>query len=288
MLARRLARYFLLTPAFLFSSCTAPPLELGAADLENGVQGWVYSQQLVSEGDPPLGWSVSDGALPPGLVLKSSGEIAGTPTEPGEFAFTVRVRDSSFPARSGEQPYAITVLPRLRITADLPDARVLEPYDATPAIDGGVPPYVFEAIGLPAGLGINPDTGTISGVPITAYPALRVDIRVTDSGEPQQAATDTDFLAIKGQAVEIVTSDLPAGQVDVEYNQPVVAQNGQPPYSWAVTDGLLPDGLHLNIVTGVISGAPTTAQTSTFTVRVADSDSPFTMDMAVFTIEIAP
>jgi hypothetical protein len=288
VLAKHIAPYLVTMPALLFTSCAAPPLELGAADLENAVQGWAYSRQLVSEGDPPLHWSVSDGELPPGLVLNSAGEIIGTPTEPGDFTFTVRVRDSSFPARAGEQAYAITVLPRLRITADLPNARVFEPYQATPAVEGGVPPYIFESIGLPAGLGINPETGTISGVPVTPYWTLRVDIRVTDSGEPQQSATATEFLAIKDQAVRIITTDLPAGEVGVEYNQDVVAQNGQPPYLWAVSDGLLPDGLRLNIVTGVISGTPTTAQTSTFTIRVVDSDSPSTMDMAVFTVEIAP
>jgi hypothetical protein len=288
VLARRLIRIGLLTPAFLLVSCTAPPLELGTADLEDAVQGWDYSQQLRSAGEPPLHWSVSDGALPPGLILSSGGEIVGTPDEPGEFAFTVRVRDSSFPVRAGEQAYSITVLPRLRITVDLPAARVFEPYQFTPVVEGGVPPYVFEAIGLPAGLGVNPETGTISGVPITAYPALRIDLRVADSGQPQQTATDTDFLVIKAQVVEIVTTDLPAGEVGVAYSQQVVAENGQPPYLWAVTEGLLPDGLHLNIVTGVVSGTPTTAQTTTFTVRVTDSDNPSNTDATVFTLEIAP
>jgi hypothetical protein len=286
--SRLFAAFLLLGPVLLVSSCRVPSLELGTAVLDNAVEGWGYSQQLVSEGKPPLQWSISDGALPPGLVLNSDGEIAGTPEEAGDFAFTARVRDSSFPVRRGEQAYTLTVLPRLRITADLPPGRVLEPYAATSIVEGGVPPYVFEAIGLPAGLSLNPETGAISGVPITPYWALRVDIRVTDSGEPQQSATDTDFLAIKDEAVQIVTTDLPGGQVGVKYEQTMVAEHGQPPYSWAVTDGLLPDGLRLNVVTGVISGTPTTAQTSTFTISVVDSDYPSTTDMVGFTVEIVP
>jgi erythromycin esterase len=40
-------------------------------------------------------WSVTAGALPPGLTLGSDGVLSGTPTETGEFAFTVQTTDNA-------------------------------------------------------------------------------------------------------------------------------------------------------------------------------------------------
>jgi hypothetical protein len=39
-------------------------------------------------------WALESGALPAGLVLSPSGQITGTPTVTGSFAFTVRATDS--------------------------------------------------------------------------------------------------------------------------------------------------------------------------------------------------
>ena len=49
------------------------------------------------------------------------------------------------------------------------------------------------------------------------------------------------------------------------------AIGGTAPYTWAISSGSLPAGLSLNTSTGAITGTPTTAGTSSFTVRVTDS-----------------
>lgn len=53
-------------------------------------------------GDGNYSWSVQSGTLPPGTALDPvTGEIAGIPTELGEFTVTVRVQDSRLATHSG-------------------------------------------------------------------------------------------------------------------------------------------------------------------------------------------
>ena len=72
------------------------------------------------------------------------------------------------------------------------------------------------------------------------------------------------------------------------YNQTVSATGGTTPYSWSVSSGSLPAGLSINASTGVISGTPTAAGTSSFTVQVIDSDSPPQTDTQELSITINP
>jgi hypothetical protein len=65
---------------------------------------------------------------------------------------------------------------------------------------------------------------------------------------------------------------LPAGATGVSYSQNLGAAGGLAPYSFSVITGSLPAGLTL--ANGTISGIPTTAGTSSFTVRVLDSSTP--------------
>jgi hypothetical protein len=72
--------------------------------------------------------------------------------------------------------------------------------------------------------------------------------------------------------LSIITSTLPNGVVATSYSQPLLASGGTPPYSWSLVagQGTLPPGLSLSAA-GVISGAPTTAGTNNFTIRVTDN-----------------
>ena len=72
-------------------------------------------------------------------------------------------------------------------------------------------------------------------------------------------------------APAISTSSLPQGAVRTFYSATLTATGGKAPYGWSVTQGSLPEGLTLNGTTGAISGTPTTAGTSSFTVQARDS-----------------
>jgi hypothetical protein len=56
-----------------------------------------------------------EGTLPSGIVLAADGELAGTPTETGEFRFTVTVTDSSRPAQQVMQQLSLSVTSPLAV-----------------------------------------------------------------------------------------------------------------------------------------------------------------------------
>jgi hypothetical protein len=64
---------------------------------------------------------------------------------------------------------------------------------------------------------------------------------------------------------------LPSATVGLSYSATLEASGGTSPYSWSITSGSLPGGLKLDATTGVISGIPTAAGTSDFTVIVTDA-----------------
>lgn len=60
-------------------------------------------------GTPPYTFSVSSGALPPGVTLTSAGVLWGTTTAKGTYTFTVTATDSSTPQLSGTGTFVLTV-----------------------------------------------------------------------------------------------------------------------------------------------------------------------------------
>jgi hypothetical protein len=86
--------------------------------------------------------------------------------------------------------------------------------------------------------------------------------------------------------LDITTTSLADGQIDMAYSETLQATGGVTPYSWAVVSGSLPAGLSLNSSTGEISGTPTTGGTSNFTVEVTDSDAPPSTDQQALSIYI--
>src|SRR5271166_3316930 len=87
--------------------------------------------------------------------------------------------------------------------------------------------------------------------------------------------------------LSILTTTLPAGQVNNSYNVNLSATGGTPPYTWTLASGSLPAGLSLGTI-GSLTGTPTTSVQSTFTVQVTDSNSHTATQQLMLTINPAP
>ena len=74
-----------------------PAVALFPPDLPDAQTGVAYSQTITATGGAaPYDYTVSSGALPPGLALNAStGVLLGTPTASGTYTFTVRATDAS-------------------------------------------------------------------------------------------------------------------------------------------------------------------------------------------------
>lgn len=108
---------------FVLSTCgasgqTAPPVFRVRTQIPPRLaSGQRYRIHLdAAGGRPPFDWRVSKGKLPPGLQLNTqSGEIVGSPTSVGEFAFTLEATDKSQPPQVAQQDFVVQVIAPLTI-----------------------------------------------------------------------------------------------------------------------------------------------------------------------------
>lgn len=108
--------------------------------------------------------------------------------------------------------------------------------------------------------------------PAAVSSSITVTVTATSVTDTTKAATITITLM---PPPSITTTSLPNGVQNATYTTTTLAATGGiSPLTWSVTVGTLPAGLTLNSSTGAISGKPTAAGTSNFTVQVADSSSP--------------
>jgi hypothetical protein len=132
--------------------------------------GHAYSGRVtVTGGNGTYTWGAVSG-LPAGLTSSASGgtlTISGTPTTAGTSTVTVTARDTESTPKTATTSLTINVsAPALTITTgSLPAGTVGAAYSADVTATGGTGKATWAASGLPAGLTLNAQTGTISGTP---------------------------------------------------------------------------------------------------------------------------
>lgn len=122
------------------------------------------------------------------------------------------------------------------------------------------------------GSAISGATAATYTTPATTSADNGAQFKVVVSNSKGSATSNAATLTVTAaSSVQITTTSLPNGQVQVAYSATLQATGGTTPYTWSVSSGSLPAGLTLTASSGAISGTPTTAGTSSFTIQVADS-----------------
>jgi hypothetical protein len=190
------------------------PLVFSPPTLPDGLYGSAYAIQTltVTGGTAPYTFSVSSGALPPGMSLSGSGALSGTPTAAGAYSFVVTVVDNSTPTpNTGTQSYTLNIdQAMLTITAG----------NASMTYGGALPALQVSYSGFVNGdmassLTTQPTATTTA---TAASPAGTYPITPHGGSSPNYTFTYVNGTLTVGQAVLTITAN-PAGSV---YGAPLV------------------------------------------------------------------
>jgi hypothetical protein len=247
-------------------------LAIGGTPPANGEVGAPYSASFSASGGTGSGYafSITTGALPPGISLSSGGLLSGVPTSTGNFEFTVAVADSL--GGQAQAPYSIAVSAALAApTGTFANGEVGVSYTSpAPVSHGGLAPYVWSLASgsLPAGLSLSSSTGVVSGNP-TAASTATFTLLVTDALGVVSPASTVISLTISS-SLSIAGSPATNGEVGTSYSASFSASGGTGSgYVFSLASGTLPAGLALS-AGGSLTGTPSASGTFTFTVAVVD------------------
>jgi Putative Ig domain len=208
--------------------------------------------------------------------------LKGDPIVPGTYNGTLDVTDANGCTTTVNT--SVTFLcPTISVTPTEATYYLGVPYEVQLTASGGTAPYTFsEAVGTcgtlccnglaDAGLTLS-STGLLSGTTSTgcADGTCTIKVTVSDFYECQTDVCITLSYAVC-PTITLSPSSLSNGSINILYTEAISASDGTGPYLYTVTSGSTPAGLSLDTNTGSLSGYPTTAGTSTFTITATDSN----------------
>lgn len=233
-------------------------------------------------------WSVTEGELPPGLVVGGDGALAGTinvsPEQKGtlevciaEFPFKIEVSGAGgLPAK---KEFVLKVVPwRLRILKqNMPSAFPGKEYSFTPEAKGGRNEYVWGISSglLPPGLNLNQKTGTIAGKPATGSVGTYA-FTLSLSDGCNETKWESTLQVGSCPPMRVLPPSPLTAVAGKNLSQTLVIEGGSPPYTLSA-DGCVNNceemGVQLKCLeTGaVLSGKPRDEGSCTFSVKWLDS-----------------
>lgn len=233
-------------------------------------------------GTPPYTWSATNGTLPPGLITDgTSGQISGTPTLDGTFAFDIQASDSSNPPQASTQRMSILIRPPLRIlSTTLPDAAVNSSYSGSIQAEGGsLPPYHSRITSgsLPAGINLGTTGDSYGYVYLSGFPSAsgvsNFTVEISDSSTPPATvARDFSIRTDPQLRIDQGTSSFPDILEGQSFTYTFTATGGFLPYIWSTR--FAPAGMVVDSASGVFSGAPTQRLLGGVFADVQDSANP--------------
>ena len=268
--------------AYLFPSVTPPASATPTVTVTNpgtqtGTVGTADDVQIAAT-DSATGktFTYSSTDLPLGLSLNAStGAITGSPTMAGSYTTTVTVNDGTS-ASSVNFDWTIGASgTKNTVTVTNPGAQtgkvgtaVSLQIQATDSASGQT--LTYAATSLPAGLSISSSTGLITGTPTTAGTSSVV-VTVTDgTGASGTASFSWTISATTGNTVTVTNPGAQTGKVGTAVSLQIQATDSASGQTLTYSATGLPAGLSISSTTGLITGTPTTAGTSSVVVTVKD------------------
>lgn len=198
------------------------------------------------------------------------------------------VYENSFNALTSSIPVSITTT---QLPATIYVGKAMQEFQMSAS--GGNTPYAWYTDGLPSGLKLSVN-GVLSGTPL-ALGTFSINFAVQDSSVPffiaeaafpivvstdllVQIALNQSYTVFTTPTASTTTPLSPTGtslgvaQVNTPYSVQMTVGNvnpsnpipgGLPPYTWSIPAGNLPIGLSINPNTGLISGTPSTYNSTT-------------------------
>ena len=271
-----------IAPALLAPAITSAP----SAAAQVGV---AFSYQTVATNGPIVSYAANARQLPIGLSLNTAtGVLSGTPSDDPRI-YPIELTATNAGGTSLPQVLNVNLAPALGVpvvsTPLYVDATVGSDFTLTITasnLTGSAPyapPIIFEAIGLPSGLAVNPATGTIAGRPTTVGSVLATLIATNASGTGP--ARDFTINVKPAQTAPVVGgASIAIGQVNQPFTYQIAASNA--PTSYEVLGG--PAWIGLDSSSGAVAGTPTAPGTVSVKLTASNASgtsSPVGLDLII-------